>query len=159
MNASLPQVQHNVINREKKTTKKNSPSGSATREKKTLRQKQDPLDQNSQQKKGKTPLRVGDGLCLALASEDTSTDGLADTDAETTGDSNKESSDEDLEPQPLLLADAAPPGIDAGASTSSGSSALGSLGLILVAKRLLGWPHCAFFGTAIEAHSGTGGDG
>lgn len=104
-------------------------------------------------------LCVGDRLGLTLASEDTSTDGLADTDAETTGNGNKEGSDEDLEPQSLLLGDAAPPGVDAAAATGSGCSALGSLGLILVAKRLLSRPHCAFFGTAIKAQSGSSGDG
>ena len=102
-------------------------------------------------------LCVGDGLGLTLASKDTGTDGLADTDAETAGDGNKEGSDEDLEPQSLLLADAAPPGVDAVAATGSGCPALGSLGLILVAKRLLGGPHCAFLGTAVEAQSGSAG--
>jgi len=104
-------------------------------------------------------LCVGNWLGLTFASEDTSTNGLADTDAETTGDGNKEGSKEDLEPQSLLLVDAAPPGVDAAATTGSGRSALSSLGLVLVAKRLLGGPHCALLGTAIKAQSGTGGDG
>ena len=104
-------------------------------------------------------LCVGDGLGLTLASKDTSSDSFADTNAETTGDGNKEGSKEDLEPQSLLLADAAPPGVDAAATTGSGCSALSSLGLVLVAKGLLGGPHCALLGTAIKAQSGTGGDG
>lgn len=102
-------------------------------------------------------LGVGNGLGLTLASKDTSANGLADTDTETTSDGNEEGSEENLEPQSLLLADAAPPGVDAVAATGSGCSALGSLGLILVAKRLLGGPHGALFGTAIEAQSGSAG--
>ena len=104
-------------------------------------------------------LCVGDGLGLALASEDASTNGLADTDTQTTGKGNDEGSEKDLEPQSLLLGDAAPPGVDAVATTGSGSSALSSLGLVLVTECLLGRPHCALFGTAIEAQAGSSRDG
>ena len=98
-------------------------------------------------------LCVGDRLGLTLAGKNASTNGLADTNAETASYGNDEGSEEDLEPQSLLLAHAGPPGVDAATTTGSCCSALGSLGLILVTKSLLGRPHCAFFGTGIEARS------
>jgi hypothetical protein len=93
---------------------------------------------------------VGNRLGLTLASKDTSTDSLADTDTETTGDGNKECSDENLEPQSLLLADAAPPGVDAVATTGSGGSALGSLGSVLVAQSLLGGDEVSLLTGSLE---------
>lgn len=98
-------------------------------------------------------LGVGDRLGLTFASKDASTDSLADTNAQAASDSNNEGSEEDLEPQSLLLAHAGPPSVDATATTGSGGSALGSLGLVLIAKGLLSWPHCAFLGTGIKAQS------
>ena len=98
-------------------------------------------------------LCVGNGLGLTLASKNTSTDSFADTDTETASNSDDEGSDQDLEHESLLLAHAAPPCVDAIAPARSGSSALGSFGLILVTECLLGGPHCAFFGAAVEAQS------
>jgi hypothetical protein len=148
--------------------KKNShPAQQHEKKKRNASPKQDQANEKSQSKADGERMmllcvgsvNVGNRLGLTLAGKDTSTDGLADTDTETTGDGNEECSDEDLEPQSLLLANAAPPSVNAVATTGSGSSALGSLGSVLVAKSLLGGPHCAFFGTAIKAQSGSSGDG